>query len=132
MAVLTVATSAIVEEMGHWLQQDEYREAVRIAVEGHADRMEKDVSLARARAVKGQSVFHGVSSRRIRVQSCRAWHPLSRTSSRMNSRVEVHFWLHDIRRLFCIAVFLFFGALPRLKNLALFRTVTICCACFFL
>lgn len=92
MAVLTVATSAIVEEMGRWLQQDEYREAVRIAVEGHADRMEKDVSLARARAVKDALTFHGVSSRRIRVQSCRAWHPLSRTSSRMNSRVEVHFW----------------------------------------
>lgn len=92
MAVLTAATSAIVEEMGRWLQEDEHREDVRVAVEGHADKMEKDVSLARARAVKDALTFHGVSSRRIRVQSCRSWHPLSRTTSRLNSRVEVHFW----------------------------------------
>lgn len=92
MAVLTAASSAIIEEMGRWLQADDDREAVRVAVEGHADKTEKDVSLARARAVRDALTFHGVSSRRIRVQSCRAWHPLSRTSSRLNSRVEVHFW----------------------------------------
>mmetsp|Transcript_123539 Transcript_123539/g.218824 ORF Transcript_123539/g.218824 Transcript_123539/m.218824 type:complete len:794 (-) Transcript_123539:55-2436(-) len=86
---LTEATLVVIEAMGRWLQAEEWKSAP-VTVEGHADRSEKDVSLARARAVRDALAFHGVCTKRIRVQACRAWHPLSPTVAGLNRRVEIH------------------------------------------
>lgn len=86
---LTEATLVIVEAMSRWLQSDEWQ-STPVTVEGHADRSEKDVSLARARAVRDALAFHGVCTKRMRVQACRAWHPLSQSVAGLNRRVEIH------------------------------------------
>jgi len=88
-AVLTTATMSIIEEMSRWLRTEEHSTA-NVNVEGHADSHEKDLSLARARAVSDALAFHGVCAKRMRVQACRAWHPVSRTTMGLNRRVEVH------------------------------------------
>lgn len=88
-SILTAASLAVVKEMALWLQAEEHEE-ITITIEGHADRLEKDVSLSRAKAVHDAIAFHGVSPDRMCTQASSSWHPVSRSAMAMNRRVEVH------------------------------------------
>eukprot|EP00929_Paragymnodinium_shiwhaense_P040188 TRINITY_DN20995_c0_g2_i1.p1 TRINITY_DN20995_c0_g2~~TRINITY_DN20995_c0_g2_i1.p1 ORF type:complete len:872 (+),score=224.72 TRINITY_DN20995_c0_g2_i1:189-2804(+) len=87
-AILTSATMAIVEEIARWMQAEE-NSAVSITIEGHADQIERDVSQARAHAVRDLLAFRGICSTRMKTQPCKAWHPASRADMSLNRRVQV-------------------------------------------
>jgi len=92
-AILTDATLVVVEGLARWLAVEGH-EGLQLTVEGHTDRAEKDVSLARARAVQDALAFRGIISQRVHLQACSAWHPRSRSGPGLNRRVELHISVH--------------------------------------
>lgn len=87
-ATLTPQARSIAAAAAEWLCEDI---DVRIRIEGHTAQEEPDgLAQQRASAVRELLVGLGVRSSRLKMQSCKHLHPLSRTQQAVNRRVELH------------------------------------------
>jgi len=86
-ADLTAEAKPILAEMAKCLLADGHT----VRIEGHIDKGEQpEVAMQRARAVRDTLLDLGVERAQLRVESCKALHPLSRLQPAVNRRVEVH------------------------------------------
>mmetsp|Transcript_73454 Transcript_73454/g.102045 ORF Transcript_73454/g.102045 Transcript_73454/m.102045 type:complete len:103 (+) Transcript_73454:3-311(+) len=69
------------------LVEDEYS----VRIEGHVDKKENaDIAGQRAAKIRDLLADLGVPRSKMKPQSCKAFHPLSRTQLAVNRRVEIH------------------------------------------
>jgi len=84
---LPAESHQIMAEMAKTILSDEYT----VRVEGHTDKGEPpEVALKRACAVRDTLLGLGVGRPQLRVESCKAFYPLSRRQAAVNRRVELH------------------------------------------
>lgn len=86
-AELAAEGRQVLAEMAKCILSDDYT----VRIEGHADAGEQpEVALKRACGVRDALLDLGVGRSQLRVESCKAHHPLSRLKAAVNRRVEIH------------------------------------------